>query len=379
MKTEEFLEKMKVLYPEFTFVVNDQNIKNKQKIEIICQKHGSFFRTVDKCLYKNIRCPECYYEKRKHDFLKTAHKVHGDFYDYSQGTYIADKKPIEIICPIHGSFWQCPNDHKKGYGCAKCSKKYKPTTDEWVASVKNLYDGKYDLSKVCYIDNKTPVTVICPEHGEFYPIPNNYRKGISGCPECNNVRKHEHFKKSTEEFVNDAKTVHGNKYDYSKVDYYNKSTAVLIICPTHGSFEQTPGTHLAGHGCPKCKNKSQTDFYNKLQAVFPNDKISYEKRLPWLGLMSFDMYFDDYNIAIEFDGIQHYEPVEHFGGVDYFKIIQERDARKDALCQENSCYLIRVPYNYTESDFKEIVTSIKRYVFKEMAAQDNREPEYVDN
>lgn len=57
---------------------------------------------------------------------------------------------------------------------------------------------------------------------------------------------------STEEFIKKSKQIHGNKYDYSKVEYTNNKTKVCIICPTHGEFYQKPNVHLMNHGCPKC-------------------------------------------------------------------------------------------------------------------------------
>jgi hypothetical protein len=64
--------------------------------------------------------------------------------------------------------------------------------------------------------------------------------------------------KSTEVFIEDAKKVHGNKYGYSRVDYKNRQSKVKIICSVHGEFEQRPSHHLWGKGCPKCGVAEQT-------------------------------------------------------------------------------------------------------------------------
>lgn len=86
------------------------------------------------------------------------------------------------------------------------------------------------------MDNRTPVTIICPEHGAFQSYPNNHLKGASGCPKCTAYKRHLLYAKTTEQFINEAKLLHGNKYDYSKVTYYNKSTKVCIICPNMENF-----------------------------------------------------------------------------------------------------------------------------------------------
>lgn len=59
-------------------------------------------------------------------------------------------------------------------------------------------------------------------------------------------------KKTTEQFISEAIKVHGDKYDYSKVEYKGCNTDVLIICPIHGEFSQTPTHHLLGCGCKRC-------------------------------------------------------------------------------------------------------------------------------
>ena len=170
------------------------------------------------------------------EFIKKAKEIHGDKYDYSKVNYIDVQTKVCIICPIHGEFWVKPNTHLNGKNCLKCSHNYRPTTEEWIARCVKRHGDRYDYSKVEYKRGSDKVCIICPEHGEFYPLPTNYRKGVSGCPKCNDIRKHKQFAKTTEQFIEDARKIHGDCYDYSKVDYYNKSGKVEIICPEHGSF-----------------------------------------------------------------------------------------------------------------------------------------------
>ncbi len=70
-------------------------------------------------------------------------------------------------------------------------------------------------------------------------------------------------RKTKEQFIADAKAIHGDKYDYSKVEYITSAIKVCIICPIHGEFWQTPSKHLSNRGCPKCKaSKQRTLIYN---------------------------------------------------------------------------------------------------------------------
>jgi predicted nucleic acid-binding Zn-ribbon protein len=129
------------------------------------------------------------------------------------------------------------------------------TKEEFIEKARKIHGNFYDYSKVDYINNKTKVTIICPIHGKFEQSPNNHLKG-QGCPKCGIQKNALSRTLTAKEFVEKAKEVHQNKYDYSKVDYINNHTKVEIICPIHGSFWQQPKNHLVGKGCPKCGVKS---------------------------------------------------------------------------------------------------------------------------
>lgn len=124
------------------------------------------------------------------------------------------------------------------------------------------------------------------------------------------------------------------------------------------------GSHLLGNGCPQCKNKNQTILYNILKKEFKNETILYEYSPSWLGKQRFDIYFPDYNIAVEYDGQQHFVPIEHFGRkVNYIKT-KERDKLKDKLAIENKCQLFRIQYNYTIDQLNQLITFIRNSVIK---------------
>ena len=117
------------------------------------------------------------------------------------------------------------------------SKKF--TREEFIRRAKEVHGDKYDYSKLEYVDTKTKVCIICPEHGVFWKFPYDHLGG-GGCPKCSAYGK--------EEFIQKAREVHGDKYDYSKVNYVNSYTKVCIICPEHGEFWQKPNSHINGSG-----------------------------------------------------------------------------------------------------------------------------------
>jgi len=108
-----------------------------------------------------------------------------------------------------------------------------------------------------YIDAKTKFEIVCPIHGSFFQIPTSHSSGI-GCPKCGKIKKANSKTKTKQQFINDAINVHGNTYDYSKVEYINSTTKIKIICKHHGIFKQTPEGHLKYKGCRQCSNERKT-------------------------------------------------------------------------------------------------------------------------
>lgn len=275
-------------------------------------------------------------------------------YDYSITNYINSKTKIKFICSKHGIQEQLPYNHLK-YGCKLCGKEIgynsrRFSKEEIIEQFKKIHGSKYDYSKINYINIDTKIEIICPIHGSFWQSPYEHKNGAN-CPMCYGRNK------SNEEFIEEVRKIHGNKYDYSLVDYRNVSSKVKIICPKHGLFEQCAGSHLQGHGCPYCKEskgeKFIADFLTKNNINFKREFI-FENCKDKRGL-PFDFYLKDYNICIEYDGIQHFE--NKFGTLDYIK---RHDKIKNEFCQDNRIKLIRIPYYL---DKNEIIKLLYNVVF----------------
>jgi len=119
-------------------------------------------------------------------FIKKAKDVHGDRYTYTETLYEGTYKPVNIMCKIHGEFKIRPNNHLSGkQGCQKCSKKYRPTTEEFIERAKEVHGNKYDYSLSEYgKNNRDKVKIICHEHGEFEQSPSSHIHQSAGCPIC---------------------------------------------------------------------------------------------------------------------------------------------------------------------------------------------------
>lgn len=282
----------------------------------------------------------------KTDFIEKADLAHGNKYDYSLVNYIHSKTKIVIICPIHGEFNQTPRSHLFGKECLKCSYikragNKRKTKTEFIKKAKLTHGNKYGYSLVDYKDSKTKVKIICPIHGVFEQIASNHLKG-NNCDKCGGS-----CKSTIYEFIEKSNIIHNNKYDYSLSEYIRTDIKLKIICPKHGEFEQLANNHLQGYGCPICReSKGEKEIRNYLtennikfigQNKFPDCK--YKRLLP------FDFYLPDYNICIEFNGKQHYEPIKYFGGGNNFKIQQLKDEIKRKYCEINNIILLIIKYN----------------------------------
>ena len=188
-------------------------------------------------------------------YIKKAHDKHGNKYLYDRVNYIGSSYKVIITCPNHGDFSMRANAHIQGQGCRECSLKKlaedkSDTTEQFIEKAKQVHGDKYKYCEVVYKNAHCKIKIICKEHGIFEQKPNNHLQG-QGCRDCRNQKS----KLKIDEFIKDSNNVHKNKYDYSKVVYKRSDEKVIIICPEHGEFYQTPSNHKLGKGCIKCAHE----------------------------------------------------------------------------------------------------------------------------
>ena len=283
------------------------------------------------------------------DFIKKAKQIYGDEYDYSKVNYVNCDTKVIVICKKHGEFETRPDHFYNGHGCPKCgtkqgADKLRCTKEEFIKKAKEIHGDKYDYSKVEYKTAREKVCIICLEHGEFWQTPDAHLRG-NGCPKCS---IHRSYRYTTEEFIEKARQIHGDKYDYSKVEYFNRLTPVCIICPEHGEFWQKPREHFDGDGCHSC-NESKLE--KEIKLLLEENKIKFEiqKRFDWLRdkkPMPLDFYLPEYNVAIECQGEQHFKNREFFNNYPFEKRI-EMDLLKNRLCLENGVKLLYYSSKYS--------------------------------
>jgi Zn finger protein HypA/HybF involved in hydrogenase expression len=342
---EEFIARSRTIHGDIYDYSQVKYEGHRHKVIMRCDSHGLFEQKAELHL-RGHGCPKCggTANLSTEDFVTRAKRVHGNKYNYSSTKYISDVHKISVVCSLHGIFNQRPADHLRGVGCPKCGGTAKSNTEEFIKKARQVHCDQYDYSNSMYEVDRKKLSIICPKHGTFSQTPNDHLQGV-GCPKCGGTGK-----LTTEEFINKAKTIHGDKYDYSQVVYVNAHTKVTIVCDQHGGFVQKPHTHTNGTGCPMCKESKGERAIRKFllskgvqfesQYKFPDCKNKYP--LPF----DFAIKLDQGLVLIEYQGEQHYRPIS-FGGdaQENYRKLKHTDEIKRKYCQQNGYHLVEVPYH----------------------------------
>jgi hypothetical protein len=350
--------------------------------EIHCLLHSKTFpQNFRKHLSGQTGCKECIYEKRSakgreertEKFIKLAQELHvkkdgKPLYNYSKVDYISNHQKVIINCPVegHGDFPMTPGNHThktKPQGCPKCAGRYQRTQEEFIAEAQKKHtdsEGKplYDYSKVNYIDTTTHVHIYCAKHNKtFRQTPAKHLNGQK-CRDCANEISTKKKTLTREEFIQEAQLVHrdikGNpKYDYSEVVYIDNRTKIIIICPHHGPFSQSPTVHKDGKsGCNSCRSSKGEQIIaeylreNKIpfEAQYTFSDCVHKRPLPF----DFKIEWNGKPALIEYHGEPHFRPVKYSNNDELsesrFRDIQTRDKVKKQYAAKREIPLIELTY-----------------------------------
>lgn len=316
LKPNEFITKAREVhgyqydYSEIVYVYANE------KVHIICSKHGVFQQSPSKHL-AGQGCRKCSFERTgkrcklsKSDFIKKATSIHGNKYSYDKVDYKNNYTNIIISCPSHGDFEQTPGNHTYAtnqQGCPICAGKTRWDISRFLEEAAKTHNGKYDYSNAIFRGLNNKLKILCPVHGEFLQSPAKHIIRKQGCPDCAGTKKG-----TKEKFIEKARTIHGNKYNYDKVVYNTTHTKIIITCPIHGDFEQTPANHTHKNnpqGCYLCAGRerwSKDRFVNEATRVHKRE-YDYSNVL-WNGLK------EKVEIICPFHGPFRQLPVVHLNG-----------------------------------------------------------------
>lgn len=232
---------------------------------------------------------------------------------------------------------------------------------EFIKKCNSKFGDKFTYPNLFYFNNSTKIEIICPIHGSFYMTPQHHLNSNTGCPKCSIEKLKDKYIFSQKTFIERAKRAHGDKYSYEKSIYNGMLNPITITCPKHGDFQQLPINHIKGQGCRNCKNsigeerisnflKENNIKYKKEYCVKNEYIFSNRKKL------FIDFYLPQYNTMIEFNGEQHYHAYTLFGGEKQLEEQKERDNAVRYYCKNHKIKLIEIPY----TEINNIETILKK-------------------
>lgn len=233
-----------------------------ERVVIVCRVHGPFTQIATNHLAGRgcARCAEANgkggSQRTREQFIAAARKVHGEWYSYDEVHYKNAVTKVNITCPKHGTFSQQANSHLRGAGCGKCadalaSKRMRFDNSHFLEKARARHGDEFDYSRVKYERALKPVEIVCRTHGVFRQAPAMHWAG-QRCPKCAYERQGLAQRSTNDEFISQARAVHGDKYDYNETRYVKRTERIHIRCNLHGIFEQSPDSHLSGKGCREC-------------------------------------------------------------------------------------------------------------------------------
>jgi hypothetical protein len=248
-------------------------VNKKTPVIIDCPVHGIFNQRLQTHAMSAHGCSKCASESGRmsqeeviHRFNEAHDNIKNPKFDYSKVEYKGMTEKVEIVCLVHGSFWQLPSDHIRQHGCGKCKgdqcrERRTVSLEDMLAKFEEIHEGKYTYPEIesYYVDGSTSIKIKCETHGIFVKEAHSHL--YYGCPKCGKAsaadklrgREKPNQRTTTEEYIAKANAKHDFRYEYDKTVYVkSKDTTIIVTCKKHGDFEISPKSHLTGWGCKTC-------------------------------------------------------------------------------------------------------------------------------
>lgn len=355
---EEFVVLAEAVHGKKYDYTNAFYINSQSKVNIQCPIHGIFSMKPNSHVAGKQGCPKCgRIEANKSltldwsEFIKRAEVIHGDKYEYLPQSYKKYTEQIEIICKTHGLFFQTPHSHiSMRAGCPICGaiqagqsnqKGWSIVRDLFIAA----HGDRYQYDETSFINVTTKALIKCSKHGWFKQMPYHHYAG-SGCQKCAIEELHENQKITFEDFVIRANAKHHSRYTYDKYTFKDIFTPMKITCAKHDYFLQAPVNHYKGAGCPKCSSSKGEAL---VRDILTKNRLEFEEQkkfpdLKYIANLRCDFYLPLHNLVIEYNGIQHYEALEIFGGLSGLESTIKRDNAKRKFLKESNISILEIPY-----------------------------------
>lgn len=359
----EIITRIQIAHPAIKVLDEPQGVNNKITLRCTCghmwkaapysliKADGSAHRGCRNCGIKRVAD---YHRLNTHTFIQSAKKVHGLRYDYRCVHYVHGRAKVQIICLVHGSFFQSPHNHLSGRGCRKCgreqiAKAHEYSTAEFIKRAKLRHGSKYDYHQVQYKHNKTKIKIICKSHGGFWQRPHSHLNG-RGCSKCSQESHPPKYR--PQQIVTRIEEAHPN---ILVLRLPKKVTErIPVSCKTCGNLWTSKAPILIKAdgspycGCPRCSSSKGEKITRTFLETNKIRFISQARLIPDTS-HSFDFLLLDSKTLIEYQGQQHYRPVDFAGrgrawASAHFKVTKRRDRFKSRWARKNGYRLIVIPY-----------------------------------
>ena len=367
-KQQEIVEGFRSIHGENFDYSLVRYVNANTKVDIQCRKCGTVFSQRASAHRSGQGCPKCRLQtladqksKIKEEnsviIIGKFQKVHGDQYDYGKLNYHGADKKVDIGCKKCGRWFKSfPNNHLRGKGCRMCAqgdrgqREKNENAKTIISEFQIVHGDKFDYSGVVYSGADVDVEIRCRVCGNvFLQTPACHKNG--GCKKCaDRANGKLRMDRAAVRLIDDFIGVHGDRYDYSKVVYQGDEVRIEIGCKKCGKFfHQSPGHHKEGNGCPRCQESHGERMVDR---ILTKAGVDFERQKKFNGcrdkrLLPFDFYLKrgEVQFVIEYNGGQHYKPVNRFGGEDAFIGVQKRDAIKKQFCESMGIRHIEIPHS----------------------------------
>lgn len=348
-------------------MILEEYIDARTKISHKCLSCGNIWKALPCNVLRGHGCPICGNKKIGQKLKRTQEEYTAALFSINPsveviGTYKDSQTPILHKCNICEYKWNAyPKHLLNGHSCPSCAakrnaKKRSMPHISYVAMTTQINPDVKVLDK--YVNYNTKILHECLICGNKWNISPGHILEGKGCPICAAKKCGDTKRKTLEQYQTDINirdlniTVLG--------EYVNAHTKILHKCHACGmEFEATPNNILSGRCCPNCSEKSYGEFFISNHLIKNN--ILYFRQYKYddlkgvgNGLLSYDFYIPKYNLLCEFNGVQHYKPVEYFGGEEKFKTQQEHDYRKREYAKLHNINLLEIRY---DENIEEVLTN----------------------
>ena len=363
-----FIEQAKDKYGESFNYSHIPEFITRVPCSIICNKHGKLEMVPRDHLRSKHGCPQCASEKVRKPYVLTntemlgkAKEKYKDKFDYTNVDYHTPRGvAVKIKCPIHGDISMSIKNHLHSKtGCPDCGVSNIGKTSIKYTDIKvietmftNVHSNKYKYLE--YNSDTRIIKIECPVHGIISQSLNSHISG-RGCKKCG----YDKFRLTAEKFLELSKEKHPVGYMYDLSDITTVNQWILIKHSCGHIYRGRISNHLSGQGCIKCKTSLGE---KRIQRFLKHNNIQYESQYPIdESRLRYDIFIPEINMLIEYDGKQHFEPVDFFGGVKMFERRKELDKIKNNIAKKRGYVLIRISYIEEDKLEKILSRAIERF------------------